>query len=41
MTSDLIGMTAFFITTIIFMTTTTIYADKYHQVINKHKDGKE
>ena len=36
MSSDLIGMTAFSITTIIFMTTTAIYANKYHRTIKKH-----
>jgi hypothetical protein len=36
MTSDLIGMTAFCITSIILMATTIIYANKYHRAIKKH-----
>jgi hypothetical protein len=35
MNSILVGMTAFCITTIIFMTMAVIYANKYHQTLKK------
>jgi hypothetical protein len=35
MNSILVGMTAFCITTIIFMTMAVIYANKYHQTLRE------